>query len=73
MKIRDYDIDLLKALSCLAVIGLHTIGKYFSTGNVIAYYLCEFAIPMFFMTSGFLILNGGTAMRTSGIIRLRRF
>ncbi len=57
MKERDLSIDLLKILSCFAVIGLHTFHKDLSLFNSSIYYLCEFAIPVFWMSSGAFLLN----------------
>lgn len=48
MNNRDASIDLLKIISCVAVVGLHTINKDASSMNSVLYYLCGFAVPMFF-------------------------
>lgn len=52
MKERNCNMDLLKLIACMAVIGLHT----FSRGKIL-YYSCGFAVPIFFMVSGYFLLN----------------
>ncbi len=54
---RDYNIDLLKILACIAVVGLHTFQKDLSVLNAVLYYLCGFAVPMFFICSGVFLMN----------------
>lgn len=58
---RNYNIDLLKFFSCLAVIGLHTLRSNLETDvsalNGALYYLCGFAVPVFFTCSGYFILS----------------
>ena len=49
----NYNLSLLKVLACIAVVGLHT----FRPNAMILYYLCGFAVPIFFMTSGYLIFG----------------
>lgn len=56
-KKRIIGIDFLKIIACLGVVGLHTIGKDSSTINRILYYFCGYAIPIFFMVHGYLLLN----------------
>lgn len=53
MRVRDYNIDLLKALACLGVVGLHTFGAISYT----LYYLCTFSVPVFFMVNGYLMMG----------------
>ena len=56
MNSRNYNIDILKIISCIAVVGLHT---FCGTDNIIwnlMYLLCGYAIPLFLFCSGFLIL-----------------
>ncbi len=58
---RNYNIDLLKFFACLAVIGLHTLRSNWdielSAPNGVLYYLCGFAVPVFFTCSGYFILS----------------
>ncbi|MCD8004428.1 MAG: acyltransferase family protein, partial [Oscillospiraceae bacterium] len=54
---RDYHIDFLKVLACIAVVGLHTFQKDLSVFNSTLYYLCGFAIPAFWMASGAFLIN----------------
>ena len=54
---RDYNIDLLKIISCTAVVGLHTFQKDVSLVLSTLYYLCGFAVPIFFMCSGAFLMN----------------
>ena len=51
---RNYGIDLLKILACFGVVGLHTI---YSKYTVFLYYLCAFAIPVFFVVHGYFLLG----------------
>ena len=54
---RDYNIDLLKIIACIAVVGLHTLQKDVSILNATLYYLCGFAVPIFFASSGAFLMN----------------
>lgn len=56
---RDCNIDLIHILACMAVVGLHTFPKDLSVCSSSAYYICGFAIPFFFMASGYFLLNRG--------------
>lgn len=56
---RNSNIDLIRIVACMAVVGLHSFPREHSTGTLLAYYLCGFAIPFFFMASGFFLLNRG--------------
>ncbi len=44
-------------MACIAVVGLHTFKCNISAANSVIYYLCGFAIPFFFMSSGYILLN----------------
>ena len=44
---RDYNIDLIRILACIAVVGLHTLPKDLSTTSAALYYFCGFAVPVF--------------------------
>ena len=59
MKEKNYSISLLKILSCFAVLALHTQRNYnlMIVHNPILYYFSRYAIPIFFMVNGFLILS----------------
>ncbi|MBO5208007.1 MAG: acyltransferase family protein [Lachnospiraceae bacterium] len=50
---RNCNLDLIKLVACIAVIGLHT----FMPNVMSLYFLCGFAVPLFFMTSGYFLLN----------------
>lgn len=56
---RHYNIDLIRTLACIAVIGLHTYGIEIGLPNSIVYYLCGFAVPCFFMSSGYFFKKSG--------------
>lgn len=43
----------------MAVVGLHTFPKDLSVVTASLYYLCGFAVPFFFMSSGYFLLNRG--------------
>lgn len=49
---RNENIDLIRAMACLAVVGLHSFAKDEDISSWF-YYLCGFAVPFFFMASGF--------------------
>ena len=50
---RNLNIDLAKCIACIGVVGLHGIGM----ANYTLYYLCSFAVPMFFMINGYLMFQ----------------
>ncbi len=52
---RDVNVDFIRILSCIGVVGLHCFQEVFSAGNLFVYRLCGFAIPMFFVTSGYFL------------------
>ena len=56
---RDCSIDLIRIIACVAVVGLHTFPKDLSVVTALLYYLCGFAVPFFFMSSGYFLLNRG--------------
>ena len=56
---RDCSIDLIRVIACVAVVGLHTFPKDLSLVTASLYYLCGFAVPFFFMSSGYFLLNRG--------------
>lgn len=56
---RDVHIDLIRSIACFAVIGLHSYGESNNIASLIFYYFCGFAVPFFFMASGFFLLNRG--------------
>lgn len=59
-KERNYNIDLIKIIACFAVVAIHTNSKDASSINAILFYLCGFAVPSFFMSSGYFLLNRGS-------------
>lgn len=73
---RDYNIDLFRILACIAVVGLHTLPKDLSAITAAFYYFCGFAVPVFFMSSGYFLLNRGKVVisyskhKCFGIIRV---
>lgn len=59
---RNIELDLLKILSCIAVVILHVAGIIATrnseyTVNSAIYYTAGFAVPIFFMVNGNLLLN----------------
>lgn len=54
---RNCNLDLLRIMACIGVVGLHTLQKAISVVNSTLYYLCGFAVPIFFMISGYVLLN----------------
>lgn len=60
---RDTSIDALKIMATFAVLKLHV--GYRGDAGAILQYICGFAIPIFFMVSGALLLNkpGGVSVK----------
>lgn len=56
-KNRDSNIDLIKVIACIGVVGLHTQEVDTSIINTMVYYLCGFSVPAFFMCTGFFVLS----------------
>lgn len=56
---RNQNVDLIRTIACIAVVGLHTYGRKVELPNSVVYYLCGFAVPFFFMASGYFLLNRG--------------
>ena len=54
---RNINIDFLKILACITVIGLHTLQKDLTTVNALIHYFCGFAIPVFFFSTGYILLQ----------------
>ena len=54
---RNYTLDLMKIIACVAVVGLHTLHKDLSIINSTLYYCCGFAVPVFFMCSGYMLFQ----------------
>ena len=48
---RDCNIDIIRVIACVAVVGLHTFPKDLSVVTASLYYLCGFAVPFFFIIS----------------------
>lgn len=55
-KNRNSNLDLIRILACISVVGLHTLREDLSILNSSLYYLCGFAVPAFFMASGYMLL-----------------
>lgn len=53
MSNRNVNLDLVKVLASIAVVGLHAIGMV----NYSIYYFCAFAVPLFMMVNGYLMFN----------------
>ena len=54
---RNINLDVIRLMACIAVVGLHTFKCDISCFNSVLYYLCGYAIPVFFMSSGYILLN----------------
>lgn len=50
---RNPNLDLIKSVACIAVVGLHAV----SMNNYTVYYLCDCGVPLFFMVNGYLLLS----------------
>lgn len=73
---RNRNLDAVKLMSCLAVIGLHTMYHFDSVFSSVLYQLFIFAVPCFYMASGYLLLGkrsvswGYVGKKLLGIARL---
>ena len=73
---RNCNVDFIRVIACIAVVGLHTFPKDLSVATAALYYLCGFAVPFFFMSSGYFLLNRGevsykyAVQKCAGIIRI---
>lgn len=61
-KKRNIGIDLIKIVACFLVITLHSLSPvdpvvYNNIFNISLYYVGTLAIPIFFMASGYFVLN----------------
>ena len=54
MKQRDYSLDVIKIISCLLVVLMHTLRRYDQSVELhpFLYYLTRCSMPLFFMASG---------------------
>ena len=62
---RIINVDLLRILSCLGVIGLHCFQEHLISINLIVYRLCGFAVPMFFVLSGYFLATEENDVKSS--------
>mgnify|MGYP002510738705 CR=1 FL=1 len=53
MNKRNTNLDLIKSVACISVVGLHAV----SMNNYTIYYLCDCGVPLFFMVNGYLLLS----------------
>ena len=54
---RNISLDVLKILACFSVVILHVFGRDPNILNSVFYYIATFAIPIFFMVNGYLLIN----------------
>lgn len=54
---RNIGIDFARVLACLGVLTLHLIGRDSGPVSGCVYFLSGFSIPVFFMASGYFVLN----------------
>ena len=54
---RNYNIDLLKILMCIGVVGIHTINASLSSFHYVISLLMIVCMPLFFMINGYLLLK----------------
>ena len=57
---RNSNLDLVKLFACAAVVSLHTMRVETSLFCLVAYYLSGFAVPVFVMSGGYIMLNRGS-------------
>ena len=70
---RNNNIDLIKLYACICVVALHTIPKDLSAVTTTIYYLSGVAVPLFFMSSGYFLLNRGEISINIVFIKLLAF
>lgn len=56
-QLRNTNLDMVRVISCVAVVGLHTFLCDVSLLNSMIYYMCGFAVELFFMSSGYILVN----------------
>lgn len=54
---RNRNLDMIKLISCIAVVVLHCLYTPEFESSRFLYQLCAYAVPCFFMASGWLLLN----------------
>ena len=54
---RNWNLDLVKLLSCIAIIGQHCFDKNAFALARVLHHIFGFAIPCFFMAGGYMLLN----------------
>lgn len=57
---RNRNLDLIKLISCIAVVVLHCLYTPEFEASRVIYQLCAFAVPCFFIASGYVLLNKQT-------------
>ena len=73
---RNPNLDLVRILACVAVVGIHSVRVRDELLYNLAYYICGFAVPAFFMASGYMLLNrdalrpGYVVRKIAGVLRL---
>lgn len=76
MSNRNVNVDMIRIVACIAVVGLHAFPKDISKTTGLIYYFFGFAVPFFFMSSGYFLLNRGkigiqySKKKCLGIIKL---
>lgn len=58
-QVRNLNIDLIKIISCIGVVGLHVFYQYGENSDIyrLIYNMGIISIPLFFMASGYFMLN----------------
>lgn len=56
---KNCNLDLIRIVACFAVVGIHSFPKDLSVATATVYYAFGFAVPFFFMASGYFLLNRG--------------
>lgn len=75
MNNRNINLDLIKSIACIGVVGLHSVGMIDYT----IYYLCTFAVPFFFMVNGYLMFKkekvdyGYSLKKIGGLLKIVLF
>lgn len=67
MKTRNCNLDLIKCLACLGVVGLHSVGMV----NYTIYYLCGISVSLFFMVNGYLMFSRSSLPYSYALRKIR--
>ncbi len=70
MQTRNQNIDIAKAFACIGVVVMHCSFPG-EVGKLVAY-LCKFAVPLFFMVSGYFLISAHTTLANYSSVMRRK-